>query len=249
MSLKIFEFAKTYGFVNGVTLYLNRKYKKTSTVKFPFLKYPVYFRGQFNKSDLQMFGQIFLSKEYNITIPIEPKIIMDLGANVGFASVYFADRFPGAKIIALEPNKDNYELAGRNVKNYGNVQLVHGAIWNKPEEIHVVDKGYGEGAFMIEAGRGADAVQAYTIKQLMEIVKVDFIDVLKIDIEGSEKEIFEYGYEEWLPHTKIILVETHDRYRKGTSKAVFNTISKYEFSLELSGENLVFYNNNHINPY
>ncbi|MCW3115313.1 MAG: FkbM family methyltransferase [Segetibacter sp.] len=249
MSLKIFDFAKTYGVVNGVKLYFNRKYKKTSTVKFPFLKYPVEFRGQFNKSDLQMFGQIFHSKEYDIKVPMDPKIIMDLGANVGFASVYFADRFPGAKIIALEPDKENFELAGRNVKPYKNVQLINGAVWNKPEEIHVVDKGYGEGAFMIEAGKGADVVQAYTIKQLMEIMKTDFIDVLKIDIEGSEKEIFEYGFEDWLPHTKIILVETHDRYRKGTSKAVFNTISKYDFSLELSGENLVFYNNNLINPY
>lgn len=249
MSLKIFQFINTYGTLNGIKLYMNRKYRKTSVVKFPFLKYPAHFRGQHHKSDLMMFGQIFYSKEYDINVPVDPKIIIDLGANVGFASVYFANRFPSAKIVALEPDNDNYKLACKNVERYDNIQLLHGAIWNREEEIHLVDKGKGEGAFSIAAGKGANVVKAFTIKGLMEMMSTDFIDVLKIDIEGAEKEIFEYGYEEWLPVTKIIIVETHDRYRKGTSKAVLSTISHYDFSLELSGENLVFYNNNLINPY
>jgi FkbM family methyltransferase len=103
--------------------------------------------------------------------------------------------------------------------------MVMGAIWNRSEEIHVVDKGYGEATFMIEPGTDINSIQAYTIRSVMKMMNTDFIDILKIDIEGSEKEIFESGYEEWLSLTKIIIVET------------------------LSAENLVFYNNNLINPY
>ena len=249
MSGKIFKFINTFGLGNGIRFYLNRKYHRLSAARFPFLKYPVYFRPQFSKSDLLMFEQIFYRKDYDVKVPVDPKIIVDLGANVGFASVYFANRFPGAKIFALEPNADNFAIASKNVKEYATVRMMHGAIWNKSEEIHIVDKGFGEAAFMIEPGTGTNAIAAYTVKNVMEIMGAESIDILKIDIEGTEKEIFESGYEEWLPFTKIVIVETHDRYKKGSSKAVFNAISRYDFSLELSGENLVFYNNNLINPY
>jgi hypothetical protein len=77
----------------------------------------------------------------------------------------------------------------------------------------------------------------------MQLTGMNYIDILKIDIEGSEKEIFENGFEDLIPVTKLIIVETHDRYKPGTSKAVFSAIGKNDFSLELSGENLILYNN------
>jgi len=113
----------------------------------------------------------------------------------------------------------------------------------------VVDKGYGEAAYMVEPGNGNFTVRAYTIAELMRLTGKDYIDILKIDIEGSEKEIFEYGFEEWLPDTKLIIVEPHDRYKPGSSKALFNTISKYDFSLEVSGEKLILYNNSLVSVY
>lgn len=249
MSGKIFEFTNTFGLANGLKLYFNRKYKKLSVIKVPFLKYPVHLRGQYTKSDIIMFKQIFCYKEYNISVPTQPQTIIDLGANVGFGSVYFADRFPTSRIFALEPNEENYIVACRNLEQYTNVKLVNGAIWKASEEIHMVDKGYGEASYMVEAGLSVNSMKACTIKQVMEIMNAEIIDILKIDIEGAEKEIFETGYEEWLPFTKIIIVEIHDRYKKGSSKAVFSAMSKFDFSLELSGENLVFYNNNLINLY
>src|SRR4051794_11099842 len=89
LSIKIIRFTSNYGFVNGLKLYFNRKYKKTSVVKFPFLKYPLHIRGQVNRDDLQIFAQIFWWKHYDITIPFDPRYIIDLGANIGLASVYF----------------------------------------------------------------------------------------------------------------------------------------------------------------
>ncbi|MDB5246304.1 MAG: FkbM family methyltransferase [Segetibacter sp.] len=246
---KIFTFVKTFGALNGFKLYLNTKYQKPSTVKFPFLNYPVHFRGQATSSDRKMFEQIFYAKDYDIPVPVDPKIIIDLGANVGFGSIYFSNRFPNATIFALEPESDNYKMACQNLAPYSNVQIVQGAIWHKRENITVVDKGYGEAAYIIETGTTGNTIPAYTIGGVMEILGADTIDILKIDIEGSEKEIFESGYEKWLPATKILIVETHDRYKKGSSKAVLRTISNYNFSLELSGENLVFYNNDLIKSY
>lgn len=249
LSLKVFDYIKDFGFVHGCKLYLAKNFSTDLVLKYPYFKYPVYFRNLATKSDIIMFRQIFVSKDYNITVPFNPEIILDLGANVGFASIYFSNRFPAAKIFALEPNADNYKMACKNTQNYVNVKMVQGAIWNSNEKVHGVDKGLGEAAFMIASGNGEGTINAYTIDDVLKDMNVQSADIIKIDIEGSEKEIFEKGFENWMPKTKIIIVETHDRYRRGTSKSVLSAISKYNFSLELSGENLVFYNNELINPY
>ena len=246
MFKRLLKYINVFGFITGMRFYLHTKTSMVKGIKLPFLKYPVYLRKIL--SDRTMFEQIFLAKEYDITVPFNPKIIIDLGANVGYASVLFANRFPDAKIFAVEPDENNFLTAKKNVAPYKNITLVKAAVWDKNELIQLVDNGEGEAAYMVKAGNGEHTVKAYTIKEIKELMNTNEIDLLKIDIEGSEKEIFENGYEEWLPDTKIVIVETHDRYKKGTSKAVFSATSKYNFDLEISGENLVLYNNNLVTP-
>jgi FkbM family methyltransferase len=244
MSNRILKYIGEFGFTIGVQLYFHTKNRSAVPVKLPFLKHPLYFRT--NTADRIIFEQIFVEKQYDFDIQFEPKVIIDLGTNVGFASVLFANRFASATIFAVEPEEDNFLAAKKNTSPYKNITLIEGAVWHRSELINLVDKGHGEAAYMIESGDGNHTVQAYTIKEIMTLMNIKIIDILKIDIEGAEKEIFENGYEDWVPFTKVIVVETHDRYKKGTSKAVFNTIGKYNFSLELSGENLVLYNNDLI---
>jgi len=249
ISTKVIKYINEYGFKNGTKIYMANKYKRNAILKFPFLKHKIHLRSLASNSDLVMFWQIFQHKEYEINIPFDPKVILDLGANVGLASVYFSNRFPTAEIFSLEPNTDNYQMALKNVEFYPNVTMVQAAIWNSLEEIQLIDKGYGEASFMVEPGTGSKSVQAFTVDSFLQQMNVKSADIVKIDIEGAEKEIFEKGYENWLPNTKIIIVETHDRYKRDSSKAVLNTITKYDFSLEISGENLVFYNNMLTNPF
>ena len=240
-------FIKKFGYTSGFRLYKHIKSKSTGPIKLPGFKHPIYFRGIV--SDVCMFEQIFIDRQYDIHVPFEPKVILDLGANVGFASVLFANRYPDAKIFAIEPDSGNYEAASKNLAPYSNITLIKGAVWHISENINLIDSGHGEAAYMVKPGEGENMIKAYSIPEIMKIMGIDNIDVLKIDIEGTEKEIFENGAEGWIPVTKLIIVETHDRYKKGTSKAVFSTISKYDFSLELSGENLILYNNELIKAY
>lgn len=241
MPSRLSLYTSKLGFSNGFKLYRHLKSDKKATLSFSFLQHPVHFRGIY--SDKMMFEQIFVHKEYNVPVNFHPKTIIDLGANVGYASIYFANRFPDAKIFAVEPEEQNYQIAKKNTEAYANITLVKGAVWHKSEQINVVDNGFGEAGFMIESGEGANTVKAYTIMEIMDLMNVSTIDILKIDIEGAEKEIFETGADAWIPNTKVLIVETHDRYKKGTSKAIFNTIGRYDFSLELSGENLILHNN------
>jgi FkbM family methyltransferase len=242
MSSRLPKYICKLGFVDGFKLYIAVKKQKETCLQLSALKHKVWFRGLY--SDYAIFEQIFIEQQYHLPLDINATTIFDLGANVGYASIYFANKFPNAKIFALEPETNNHAVAQKNTANYSNITLAKGAVWNKSEDLNLVDNGFGEAGYMVEKGSGNNAVRGYTIDEIMELMNITTIDILKIDIEGAEKEIFETNFENWITNTKVIIVETHDRFKKGTSKAVFNTVGKYDFSLELSGENLVLVNNN-----
>ncbi len=242
MTSTLLRYISKLGFIDGFKLYIAVKKQKETCLQLSALKHKVWFRGIC--SDYTIFEQIFIEQQYHLPLEINATTIFDLGANVGYASIYFANKFPNAKIFALEPETNNHAVAQKNTANYSNITLAKGAVWNKSEDINLVDNGFGEAGYMVEKGSGNNVVRGYTIDEIMKLMNITTIDILKIDIEGAEKEIFETNFENWITNTKVIIVETHDRYKKGASKAVFNTVGKYDFSLELSGENLVLINNN-----
>jgi len=87
-----------------------------------------------------------------------------------------------------------------------------------------------------------ESIPAYSIESIVKEMNWATIDLLKLDIEGSEKEVFEKKYETWLPQTKMIIIEVHDHMRKGAAKSVFAAMNKYNFSFSMNHENLIFIN-------
>ena len=125
--LNIQRCIREFGFFNGlrVAFQLAGSKGKIKTKKIP---YPLYLRPK-NHEDRYSFYELFLQKQYNFKFDFEPKLIIDAGANIGYASVYFAIKYPNAKIIALEPSEENFQLLQRNVRNYPNVTPVQCALW------------------------------------------------------------------------------------------------------------------------
>ena len=97
---------------------------------------PVYLRVLL--TDVMVYEQIFLKKEYHFEVNKEPEFIIDAGANIGFASVYFANKFPKARILAIEPEKDNFEILVKNAAPYPNIEPLRGALWGEKEELEVI---------------------------------------------------------------------------------------------------------------
>ena len=87
-----------------------------------------------------------------------------------------------------------------------------------------------------------ESTRGITIEKIFKDSGFDYIDILKLDIEGSEKEIFsdDSHYQSWLPYTKILIIELHDRMKRGCSRNFFRAISWYEYFFMQSGENLIF---------
>ncbi|QEC66773.1 FkbM family methyltransferase [Panacibacter ginsenosidivorans] len=230
-----------YGIFQGLWLMIKIKLSN-GKLNLPNIKYPVYFRK--NSSDFTVLYTILLAKSYEFKIKQPPAVIIDAGANAGYASIYFANRFPGAAIYAVEPDAGNFEMLKKNAAPYPQITCLQKAIWNKHAALIIKDAGNGEWAFAVEeiTEKNKGEIEAITLTDLLSNYDLPTIDILKIDIEGSEKEVFAEGYEPWLSKTKYLVIEVHDGLKKGCSKSVFKATSTFNFSFKRSGENLVFVN-------
>ena len=178
----------------------------------PNIRHPVQLR--LRTSDMSIYRDVLLHEEYALEMPTLPRVIVDAGANVGLTTVYYANEYPHAKIIAIEPDDSNFVLLVKNVSAYPNVVPVHAALWNKDGEIGIFD-GDGKWGCQVREGIGCRAV---TMRTLMSETNVDTIDLLKVDVEGAEKEIFSDC--DWIGCVRTLVVELHDRLKPGCRDAV-----------------------------
>ena len=200
-------------------------------------------------SDIAVYEQVFRRREYDTRhLPKEASVIVDLGSNVGLASLFFAAKYPGALIIALEPDPENFSILARNLSQLEDKAVaLQAAIWSEDCELQLkraddlgnplLDWGVQVRATDDSAAR---TVPAWSMKRLIQEFGLNRIDILKIDIEGAEKELFEAGDLSWLDLVKMILVETHDRFRPGSRAAVLRILDHGFSRLPDCGENNIF---------
>ena len=142
-------------------------------------------------SDLEVFHGIFADKDYEFACwDISPELIMDAGANIGLTSLYFAKKHPAARIIAIEPEASNVELLRRNTHSEPNIKVISGALWPRKTKLSMVDGDAEKWAFSVREGTTSSGIEAWTIPDILADTGAGRIDLLKIDIEGAEKELF-----------------------------------------------------------
>jgi FkbM family methyltransferase len=210
----------------------------TAEINVPGLAAPVLVRT--GTSDISTFDQIFVELQYQLNIQgFNPEYIIDGGANAGYSTLYFASRYPHAKIVAVEPEPSNYEILRRNVASYENITPLHAALWNKKMLLNINNPGDDKNAFRVQQGNnsGAGKVQALAPLDIMEAGELAKLDILKLDIEGAEKELFDENSSVWLDKTDLIIIELHDWFRNGCGTAFYNAITPYGFSQINKGEN------------
>ena len=234
---------KHLGFLNAVFFYSKMKSGNRSNLKTGNLTYPFGLRN--NPFDYATFEEVILNEAYNVPLNFEPAYIIDGGGNIGLTACFFASKYPGATIISVEPNTENFNLLQLNCKPYSNIHALKCGIWKKNTQLKIENTNAGNNSFTVTETEeaGSETLKAVTVLSLMEQFNLPHIDVLKLDIEGSEKEVFEMDFEKWLPVTKVLIIELHDKMKKGCSHSVFNAINTYDFSFDIKGENIIFTNN------
>jgi len=216
----------------------------TEEVKIELSNYKNKIMMRHHTSDVECFYQVFIRDDYDIPVNLARiGLIVDGGANVGYSSIYFADRFPEAKVIAIEPEESNFMMLKKNTTGYKNVEQIRSAIWNKETYLKVKDIGLDKWGFIIEEfdGKNSSDLRTTTLKDILKNSGYRKIDILKLDIEGSEKEIFCNECQEWLSSTNIIIIELHDRIKEGCSRAFYSAIQNYDCEINHIGENIVVY--------
>lgn len=247
MISRILGYNKSYGLFRSIWIFFMIKFNRKGKIKMPDVKYPFLIRPK--TADKYTVYDIFGLKGYDIDLPFEPEFIIDGGANIGLTSIFFANKYPNANIISVEPEENNFQLLQKNTILYPNVKVIKNAIWRRKSFLIIKDNGYGIRGFQVEEVNEFEEYlfDGISITDILNENKKSVIDILKLDIEGSEKYIFEKSYEKWLPNVKCLIIEIHDFMLKGCSRAVLNAISKYNFSLKIRGENLIFINDDLVN--
>jgi len=198
-------------------------------------------------SDLPIFNQVFLQSDYNSRdLPESARSIVDLGANIGLSTVFFALKYPQARILSVEPDPGNFSLLLTNTAALGNqIQTEQAAVWKEDGMIslHSEDNSgrpLGHWGVRVSSLAGENQVVAYKLSTLLQKVGMEAVDILKVDIEGAEIELFEVDLADWLSGTRLILIETHDRFRAGAERVVRTALEEQFEELDRSGECLVF---------
>jgi FkbM family methyltransferase len=206
-------------------------------LRLPGITHPLWVRP--GTSDVATFDEVYLGDEYDLPFAdFSPRHILDLGANVGYASVYFSNRWPEAAILAVEPAAENVVLLKRNTGAYPRIDVLHAAVWSRPADVAIANPGADANAFrMTEAADGGPRVRAFTIAQLIAQLGCERLDLLKMDVEGAEAEILR-GSADWLDRVNVMMIELHDRLVPGCGEALSAALHGRKFRLEIVGQNL-----------
>lgn len=227
------KYVNKFGVLSGSKIFLSNFYgnDQLKTIHIPGLPHKVSLRN--GTSDAQCFKQVFVDLDYDFDININPKFIIDCGANVGFSSLFFHRKFPEALVVAVEPEVSNYEMLCKNSLGYNKIECLNNGIWNKNTLLKITTEDFHKwGCIVTETDTPSeDTISAITIAEIMKKFGRDEIDILKMDIEGSEFEVFSENYEAWLPKTKVIMIEIHDWSKKNCSRAFFQALFHYDFSI------------------
>ncbi|MFW6008262.1 MAG: FkbM family methyltransferase [archaeon] len=199
--------------------------------------YPIFIRGM--TSDKESFEKIFILEEYNIKyLEFYNPIIIDAGSNCGHYALFIKNKFPKSKIIVIEPENSNIEILKKNLEKIENVDFVFKGLWSKKTNLSIKNIKNEKYSFQVyEDDKGT--ILATSLQDIIKKFKLNKIDILKMDIEGSEKKIFEENTSAWKNKVNIILVEPHDKYVKNCEKTIKNFAKKNNFNIIKKGENLI----------
>lgn len=163
----------------------------------------------------------------------DPQVVVDAGANAGYSAVWFARRYPQARVLAIEPDPANVEVLRRNVADYPNVEVIEAALMNFDGTGQVIDPGLGGWGMRVQPegsrwspGRVVGSIRCVSPRTLFEQCGIDHVGYLKVDIEGSEVDLFS-GDTSWMDVVDNMAIELHDRFRDGCSAAFRRATARF----------------------
>lgn len=215
------------------------------------------YRIRKKSTDFLVFEQVILKHEYKPFLELIKKYsqnkglnLVDAGSNVGFASLYLNEHLNINRIVSIEPSKENIKNLKENFHSNSitNIHIYETGLWEKKTRLKL-DTNFRDGREwslrLIETNENdPDGFDCISIENIFNDEKIEIIDILKIDIEGGEKEVFKAFEKDnsILSKIKFIAIEIHDEV---ADRVKINTqLLNAGFEIETVGETTIGVNKN-----
>lgn len=178
------------------------------------------------------FSEIFLRGDYGIDYPAQEPVIIDCGAHIGLATLFFKLRYPDAKITAFEPDPTNFALLKGNVGLFDDIELVNKALFDEE----------GELAFQSDRQSMSKLSEVETSENVIRVATTRLssyidgpVDIVKMDIEGAETQVIhELAAAGKLRDIKNLVMEFHYSKKDQNSLGdVLNEFAEQDFNIEI----------------
>ena len=211
----------------------------------------------FPHSDPLVFNQIFTIEEYKPVVDYfcDNRInydclrIVDAGANVGYTTWFLLSFFRNAQVICIEPDLGNLSVLKKNLEQSvkdGQVKVYRNALTGQGDQNVVIADTFRDGrdwALSIKESEKESDLKSVGMSQLMKENGWKTIDILKVDIEGSERFVFESSADlSYLRMVRLIALEIHDEFK--IRENIYITLRNYGFELWNFGETTLAINRN-----
>lgn len=228
---------------SGKIFFYNKKKKK------------FFFVNSRSKVDSITIDQIYTYEDYRLDFLIRHKelvhtyekilnsnkipLIIDCGANIGISPKYFAEEFPSSKIIAIEPDSENVKIMEINCKDKENIIIEECSVGSINGFSKIINKGDDFNRYRTKRINEKNGLKVITINQIYSDYSQLVPFIVKIDIEGFEKDLFKSNTE-WVRKTPLIIIEMHDWMlpKEGNSNNFLKSISSESRDFIYRGENI-----------
>ena len=141
----------------------------------------------------------------------------------------------------MEPDRENFVICRENLRAFGaRATVLHGAAWPERQLLSVKKGVFGDGrewATQVCSSTRAESsgplAEGYDMDSLIALAHSHVVDLLKIDIERSERELFSRNTAAWIPKVRNICIELHD---EECAAVFFSAMSGYAYESSRSGE-------------
>jgi len=233
------------GLRTALTIALQDRFGKGSySIRPRGVPHPIRLRA--GSSDSAVVVQIFDTRELAIDLPFTPRTVIDAGANNGLSAIWFANAYPQAVILAIEPDRENFALCRENTRPYPNIRCVHAALWHQAGHLTLENPGSSAWARRFEDKKDDEAaqstkVEAITMRQAIDLAGgggIGGIDILKLDIEGAERELFQHE-DGWMERVRVLILELHEEASPGCEAALESALARASYRRTQKGEKII----------
>jgi FkbM family methyltransferase len=187
--------------------------------------------------DVILYYDIIINNHYGNSSVQNPKTIIDCGANIGISCAYFLCRYPNSRLIAIEPDPVNYGILIKNLAPFcDRSTILRAALWGKnmPMSVEVGNIGtWASTVSVFPMDDSSETIEGLDFPTLLNRYDCKSVDILKIDIEGAEYEVFSAENLDWINQIKCFQIEIEN---EDCRKVFMKALSQREFSFSQYSE-------------